>query len=45
MENMVIDQSYTMTNPATEVLNLPFDDEVEIYSDISDSNDFDSETS
>ena len=45
MENVVIDQSYTMTNPATEVLNLPFDDEVEICSDISDSTDFDSETS
>ena len=44
-ENVVIDQSYTLANPATEVLNLPFDGEVEICSDISYSNDFDSETS
>ena len=42
MANRVIDQSYKIINPVTEVLNLPPDDEVEICSDISDSNDFDS---
>ena len=45
MKNGVTDQSYTIINPATEVLNLPPDDEVEIYSEISDSNDFDSQLS
>ena len=45
MENGVIDQSYKIINPAIEVLNLPPDDEVEICSEISDSNDFDSELS
>ena len=45
MENGVIDQSYKIINPATEVLNLPPDDEVEICSEISDSNDFDSQLS
>ena len=37
MENGVIDQSYKIINPATEVLNLPPDDEAEICSEISDS--------
>ena len=45
MENGVIDQSYKIINPATEVLNLPPDAEVEICSEISDSNDFDSQLS
>ena len=45
MESGVIDQSYKIINPATEVLNLPPDDEVEICSEISDSNDFDSQLS
>ena len=45
MENGVTDQSYQIINPATEVLNLPPDDEVEICSEISDSNDFDSQLS
>ena len=45
MENGVIDQSYKIINPATEILNLPPDDEVEICSEISDSNDFDSQLS
>ena len=45
MENGVTDQSYKIINPATEVLNLPPDDEVEIYSEISDSNNFDSQLS
>ena len=45
MKNGVTDQSYTIINLATEVLNLPPDDEVEIYSEISDSNDFDSQLS
>ena len=45
MENGVIDQGYKIINPATEVLNLPPDDEVEICSEISDSNDFDSQLS
>ena len=41
----VIDQSYKIINPVTEVLNLPPNDEVEICSEISDSNDFDSQRS
>ena len=41
----VIDQSYKRINPVTEVLNLPPDDEVEICSEISDSNDLDSQPS
>ena len=41
----VIDQSYKIINPVTEVLNLPHNDEVEICSEISDSNDFDSQRS
>ena len=45
MENGIIDQSYKIIDPVTEVLNLPPDDEVEICSEISDSNDFDSQTS
>ena len=45
MENGVIDQSYKIINPGTEVLNLPPDDEVEICSEISGSNDFDSQQS
>ena len=45
MENGVIDQSYKIFNPATEVLNLPPDDEVKICSEISDSNNFGSQLS
>ena len=52
MENGVIDQitiyynqSYKIINPVTEVLNLPPDDEVEIFPEISDSSDFDSQPS
>ena len=45
MENGVIDQSYKIINPVTEVLNLAPDDEVEICSEISGSNDFDSKLS
>ena len=45
MENGVIDQSYKIINPVTEVLNLPPDDEVEICSEILDSNDLDSQPS
>ena len=40
MVNGVIDRSYKIINPVTEVLNLPPDDEVEICWEISDSNDF-----
>ena len=43
--NGVIDQSYKIANPVTEVLNLPPDDQVDICSEISGSNDFDSQTS
>ena len=46
---MVIDQSYKITNPVTEVLNSPStsppNNEVEICSEISDSNDFESQPS
>ena len=52
MENGVIDQitiyynqSYKIINPVTEVLNLPPDDEVEIFPEISDSSNFDSQPS
>ena len=45
MENGVIDQTYKRIDPVTEVLNLPTDDEVEICSDITDSNDSDSQPS
>ena len=52
MENGVIDQitiyynqSYKISNPVTEVLNLPPDDEVEIFPEISDSSNFDSQPS
>ena len=45
MENGVIDQSYKVIDPVTEVLNLPPDDEVEICSEIIDSNNFDSQLS
>ena len=45
MENGIIDQSYKIIDPVTEVLNLPPDDEVEICSEISDSNDFHSQPS
>ena len=52
MENGVIDQitiyynqTYKIINPVTEVLNLPPDDEVEIFPEISDSSDFDSQPS
>ena len=41
MENGIIDQSYKITDPVTEVLNLSPDDEVEICSEISVSNDLD----
>ena len=41
MENGIIDQSYKIIDPVTEVLNLPPDDEVEICSEISVSNDLD----
>ena len=52
MENGVIDQitiyynqSYKISNPVTEVLNLPPDDEVEIFPEIADSSNFDSQPS
>ena len=45
MENGVTDQNYKIINPVTEVLNLTPDDEVEICSEISNSNDFDSQLS
>ena len=45
MVNGVIDQSYKIINPVIEVLNLPPDDEVEICLEISDSNNFDSQSS
>ena len=45
MENGVTDQIYKTIDPVTEVLNLSPDDEVEICSEISDSNDFDSQQS
>ena len=45
MENRVIDQSYKIVNPVTDVLNIPHDDEVEICSEISNSSDFDSQPS
>ena len=52
MENGVIDQitiyynqSYKISNPVTEVLNLPPDDEVETFLEISDSSNFDSQPS
>ena len=52
MENGFIDQitiyynqSYKISNPVTEVLNLPPDDEVEIFPEISDSSNFDSQPS
>ena len=43
MEKGFIDQSYKIINPLTVVLNLPPDDEVEICSEISNSDDFDSQ--
>ena len=47
--HVVIDQSYKITNPVTEVLNSPStpppNNEVKICSEISDSNDFDSQLS
>ena len=45
MENGIIDQSYKINDPVTEVLNLPPDDKVEICSEISGSNDLDSQPS
>ena len=45
IESGVIDQSYKIINPVTKVLNLPFDDEVEICSEISDRNNSDSQPS
>ena len=43
--NYDYDQSYKIINPVTKVLNLPFDDEVEICSEISDRNNSDSQPS
>ena len=45
MENGIINQSYKIIDPVTEVLNLPPDDEIEICSEISGSNDLDSQPS
>ena len=45
MENGIINQSYKIIDPVTEVLNLPPDDEVAICSEISGSNDLDSQPS
>ena len=45
MENGIIDQSYKIIDPVTEVLNLPPDDEVQICSEISGTNDLDSQPS
>ena len=45
MEYRVIDQSYKVINPVTEVLNLAPDYEVEICSEISVSNNFDNQPS
>ena len=45
MENGIINQSYKITDPVTEVLNLPPDDEIEICSEISGSNDLNSQPS
>ena len=45
MKNGIIDQSYEIIDPVTEVLNLPPDDEVEICSEISGRNDLDSQPS
>ena len=45
MENGVIDQSYKIINPVTEVLNFTPDGKFEICSEISHSNDLDSQQS
>ena len=45
MVNRIIDQSYKIINSVTEVSNLPSDDEVDIYSKISDRSNFDSQLS
>ena len=45
MENGIINQNYKIIDPVTEVLNLPPDDEIEIYSEISGNNDLDSQSS
>ena len=46
MENGIINQNYKITDPVTEVLNLPPpDDEIEICLEISGSNDLDSQSS
>ena len=45
METGIINQSYRIMHPVTEVLNLPPDDEVEICSEISGSNDLYSQPS
>ena len=45
MENGIINQNYKIIDPVTEVLNLPPDDEIEICSEISGSNDLDSQPS
>ena len=45
MENRIINQNYKIIDPVIEVLNLPPDDEIEICSEISGSNDLDSQPS
>ena len=45
MVNGAIDQSYKIINPVIKVLNLPPDDEVGIWMEISGCNDFDSQPS
>ena len=45
MENGSINQNYKIIDPVTEAPNLPPDDEIEIYSEISGSNDLDSQPS
>ena len=44
MENGIINQSYKIIDPVTKVFNLPPDDEIEICSEISGSDDLDSQT-
>ena len=45
MENGIVNQSYKIIDPVTEVLNLPPDDKIEICSQISGSIDLDSQPS
>ena len=45
MENGIINYNYKIIDPVTEVLNLSPDDEIEICSEISVSNDLDSQPS